>query len=223
VILLLAPLASAIPLCCLSAVLFVVAWNMSELPHVARLVRGAPKWDVGILLLTFFLTVFVDLVVAVNVGVILAALFFMRRMADSVNIEQQIDVLADDAASHPAQSAVASGVIVYSIDGPFFFGAAEKLERTLKHIQRPATTLILRIGNVPFVDATGIFAIEEIIADFRRHGAAVILAEARPNVRYKLARAGVIARVGPSNIVDTLERALNRAKELHEAGPTSIR
>jgi len=97
VILLLAPLASAIPLCCLSAILFVVAWNMSELPHAVRLVRGAPKVDVGILLLTFFLTVFVDLVVAVNVGVILAALFFMRRMADSVNVEQQIDGLP-----HPA-------------------------------------------------------------------------------------------------------------------------
>src|ERR1700689_911545 len=95
VILLLAPLASAIPLCCLAAVLFVVAWTMSELPHVFRVLRGAPKVDVGILLLTFFLTVFVDLVVAVNVGVILAALFFMRRMADSVNVEQQVEVPAD--------------------------------------------------------------------------------------------------------------------------------
>ena len=94
-ILLLAPLASAIPLCCLSAILFVVAWNMSEVPHVLRVLRGAPKVDVGILLLTFFLTVFVDLVVAVNMGVIFAALFFMRRMADSVNIEQHIEALPD--------------------------------------------------------------------------------------------------------------------------------
>src|SRR3981189_4003162 len=99
VILLLAPLASAIPLWCLSAVLFVVAGNMSELQHVVRLVRGAPKVDVGILLLTFFLTVFVDLVVAVNVGVILAALFLMRRMAGSANVEQHNDALPD---SNPA-------------------------------------------------------------------------------------------------------------------------
>jgi SulP family sulfate permease len=214
VILLLAPLASAIPLCCLSAILFVVAWNMSELPHVVRLLRGAPKVDVGILLLTFFLTVFVDLVVAVNVGVILAALFFMRRMADSVNVEQQIDVLPDSNPGGSAMAPPTNGIVVYSIDGPVFFGAAEKLERTLEHIQRPATTLILRMGNVPFVDATGIFAIEEIITDFKRHGATVLLVEVRSNVRYKLERSGAIAHVGPDNVIDTLEQAMLRAKEL---------
>ena len=144
-LLLLAPLAAAIPLCCLSAILFVVAWNMSELQHVVRLIRGAPKVDVGILLLTFFLTVFVDLVVAVNVGVILAALFFMRRMADSVNIEQQIEMLPEpgsagtqDMPSMPAVPAN-TGIVIFNIDGPVFFGAAEKLEQTLEHIQRPAT------------------------------------------------------------------------------------
>jgi SulP family sulfate permease len=211
VILLLAPLASAIPLCCLSAILFVVAWNMSEVRHVARLLRGAPRLDVVILLLTFFLTVFVDLVVAVNVGVILAALFFMRRMADSVNIEQQADV---QPSSSGAGHAPKSDVLVYSIDGPFFFGAAEKLQHTLKAIQRPATTLILRMGNVPFVDATGIFAIEEIISDFRRHGALVMLVEVRPNVRYKLERAGVIAHLGVENVIDSFELAQSRAREL---------
>jgi sulfate permease, SulP family len=215
VILLLAPLASAIPLCCLSAILFVVAWNMSELPHVMRLLRGAPKVDVGILLLTFGLTVFVDLVVAVNVGVILAALFFMRRMADFVNVEQQPGA-AGQAGSAAAARAAAEGVVIYSIDGPFFFGAAEKLERTLEHIQRPATTLILRMGNVPFVDATGIFAIEEIIADFKRHGSTVMLVEVRPNVRYKLARGGVIEQVGLNNVLDTLEHALARAAEMRD-------
>jgi SulP family sulfate permease len=209
--LLLAPLASTIPLCCLSAVLFVVAWNMSEMPHVVRLIRTAPKTDVVVLLLTFFLTVFVDLVVAVNVGVIVAALLFMRRMADAVNVEQQIDTTADAAAgSTPARPA--SGVVIYSIDGPLFFGAAEKLERTLAHIQRPATTLILRMGNVPFMDATGIDAIEEIITDFKRHGASVLLVELRPNVRYKLGRSGVIAGVGEENVIDTLEHALELTK-----------
>jgi SulP family sulfate permease len=217
VILLLAPLASAIPLCCLSAILFVVAWNMSELPHVVRLVRGAPKVDVGILLLTFVLTVFVDLVVAVNVGVILAALFFMRRMADSVNIEQQNDVLPSSSPAGLPTVPATNGVVVYSIDGPVFFGAAEKLERTLEHIQRPATTLILRMSNVPFVDATGIFAIEEIITDFKRHGATVLLVELRANVRYKLERSGVIAHVGQDNVVDTLEQALLRARVLQAA------
>jgi SulP family sulfate permease len=215
VILVLAPLASAIPLCCLSAILFVVAWNMSELPHVVRLVRGAPKVDAGILLLTFFLTVFVDLVVAVNVGVILAALFFMRRMADSVNVEQQAGLqLATDVPGSTVPPAN-NGVVVFNIDGPVFFGAAEKLERTLAHIQRPATTLILRMGNVPFVDATGIFAIEEIISDFKRHDATVLLAEVRPNVRYKLERGGVIAHAGTENVLDTLELALLRAQQIN--------
>src|ERR1700723_3831609 len=156
VILVLAPLASDLPLCCLSAILFVVAWNMSELPHVVRLVRGAPKVDVGILLLAFFLTVFVDLVVAVNVGVILAALFFMRRMADSVNVEQQNDVLPNSGPADSPPVPATNGIVVYSIDGPVFFLAPEKLERTLEHIQRPETTLLLRMGNVPFVDATGL-------------------------------------------------------------------
>jgi len=213
VILLLAPLAAAIPLCCLSAVLFVVAWNMSELPHVVRLVRRAPKPDVAVLLLTFFLTVLVDLVVAVNVGVILAALLFMRRMADAVSVTSQTDALARSDSGVAAPS-VPNGVVVYSIEGPFFFGAAEKLERTLAHIQRGASTLVLRMGNVPFVDATGMSAIEEMIADFQRHGATVLLVELRPNVRYKLERSGVIEKVGRENVLDTLDEALTRANGL---------
>jgi SulP family sulfate permease len=209
IILLLAPLASTIPLCCLSAVLFVVAWNMSELPHVARLVRTAPKTDVAVLLLTFLLTVFVDLVVAVNVGVIVAALLFMRRMADSVHVERQVDAGTAVSGLLPKPD---SGIVIYSIEGPLFFGAAEKLERTLAHIQRPATTLILRMGNVPFMDATGIHAIEEMITDFKRHGAAVFLVELKPNVRYKLERAGVIAQLGTKHIIATLEQALQVTK-----------
>jgi sulfate permease, SulP family len=212
VVVLLAPLASAIPLCCLSAILFIVSWNMSELPHVVRMVRKAPKPDVAVLLLTFLLTVFVDLVVAVNVGVIVAALLFMRRMADAVNVEQQSPELAPEPGT-PAKSAT-NGVLVYSIEGPFFFGAAEKLERTLAHIQRRTSILVLRMGNVPFVDATGMSAIEEIIEEFRRHGAAVLLAELRPNVRYKLERSGIIEQLGAANVLGSLEEALTRARHL---------
>lgn len=213
VILLLAPLASTIPLCCLSAILFVVSWNMSEFPHVVHLVRTAPKGDVVVLLLTFFLTVFVDLVVAVNVGVIVAALLFMRRSADSVQVDRQ--AVEETAAGASSLHSLDLGVVIYSIEGPLFFGAAEKLERTLAHIQRPATTLILRMGNVPFMDATGIDALEEIIRDFKRHGATVLLVELRPNVRYKLQRGGVIEELGEAQVIDTLENALqlvNRVK-----------
>src|SRR6202167_4102277 len=122
VILLLAPLASAVPLCCLSAILFIVAWNMSEVRHFLRIIRGAPRPDVAVLLLTFLLTVFVDLVVAVNVGVILAAPLFMRRMSDAVSIEPHTPAPASEF--NAVASAGGAGVVIYSIEGPFFFGAA---------------------------------------------------------------------------------------------------
>jgi SulP family sulfate permease len=213
VVLLLSPLASAVPLCCLSAILFMVAWNMSELPHFVRLVRGSPIPDVAVLLITFTLTVFVDLVVAVNVGVILAALLFMRRMALAINIEHQGE---PDAGSE----ALPSGVVVYSIDGPLFFGAAEKFERTLAHIHRSPTTLVLRMSHVPFVDATGISTIREIVSDFMRQGGCVLLSELRPNVLYKLERAGVIGDLGTDNVHATLAAALVRAKAIVGARET---
>jgi SulP family sulfate permease len=212
VILLLAPIASAIPLCCLSAILFVVSWNMSEVPHVVRLLMRAPKPDVAVLLLTFLLTVFVDLVVAVNVGVIVAALLFMRRSADAVNVELQSESGGTPAQPQAIPGLPIAGVLVYGIEGPIFFGATEKLERALIDIRREARVLVLRLGRVPFIDATGISAIEDMIEDFQRRGAAVVLTELRPNVRNKLERAGVIDALGSENVVDTLEEAIARAK-----------
>ena len=211
VIVLLAPVAAAIPLCCLSAILFVVAWNMSEIPSVVRLVLRSPKPDVAVLLLTFLLTVFVDLVVAVNVGVILAALLFMRRMAESVNVEEVTTAAPPVAGEGLAARTGDRDTVVYSIEGPLFFGAAEKLERTLAHIQRQAKTLILRMGNVPFVDATGISALEDMITAFQHHGCKVLLVELRSNVRYKLERGGIIQLVGVQHVFGTLEEAWNRA------------
>ena len=211
VVLLLSPLASAVPLCCLSAILFVVAWNMSEVPHVIRLVRGSPATDVVVLVITFSLTVFVDLVVAVNVGVMLAALIFMRRMSLAVSVEAQVESTADNKL--PA-GPLPAGVVVYSIEGPLFFGAAEKLERTLAHIQRPATTLILRMSQVPFMDVTGISALDQIITDFLKHDATVLLSEVRPNVLHKLERAGLVRRLGADNLTATLALALERVKAI---------
>ena len=222
VILLLSPLASAVPLCCLSAILFVVAWNMSELPHVIRLIRGSPGPDVAILLITFALTVFVDLVVAVNVGVILAALMFMRRMSLAVDVTPYLEgTSAAHAQDELPSGTLPPGVLIYNIDGPLFFGAAEKLERTLAHIQRPATTLILRMSHVPFVDATGISAIEDIITDFVKHGATVLLSETRPNVLRKLERAGLIRRLGSENATGSLALAIKRAQMLAQKNSIS--
>jgi SulP family sulfate permease len=220
VVLLLSPLASAVPLCCLSAILFVVAWNMSEVPHLIRLVRGSPATDVAVLVITFSLTVFVDLVVAVNVGVMLAALIFMRRMSLAVNVEAQVESSADNKL--PA-GPLPAGVVVYSIEGPLFFGAAEKLERTLAHIQRPATTLILRMSQVPFVDVTGISALDQIITDFLKHDATVLLSEVRPNVLHKLKRAGLVRRLAADNLTATLALALERVKAIDTVRETWVR
>lgn len=211
IVLALAPLAAYIPLCALAAILFVVAWNMSELPHFLRLARTAPRADVGILLVTFVLTVFADLVIAVNVGVVLAALLFMRRMAHAVQVQEEH---ADDLLDHlppvadGEATALPPGTLVYGIDGPFFFGAAEKLERTMEHIQAHMDTVVLRMGRVPFVDATGIQALAEMADDSRRLGTRLVLCELRSNVRDKLARAGLLDKLGADNVRATLAECL---------------
>jgi len=203
VVLIAAPWASYIPLCALSAILFVVAWNMSEVHHFAHLLRTSPKGDMGILLITFGLTVFADLVIAVNVGVILASLLFMKRMAQSVEVQDETEQHLDLAETED-DGKVLDRTLVYSIDGPFFFGAAEKLQSTLSSIQEKVDTVILRMGRVPFVDATGIQALRELIDDFQRGKAQVILCEIRGNVRGKLEKGGVIDKVGTTNVYPRL-------------------
>ncbi len=208
VILLLAPLAAYIPLAALAAVLFVVAYNMSDLPHFWHLLRRAPRPDMAVLLLTLFLTVFTDLVLAVNVGVVVASLLFMRRMAQAVEVTEVDAAGLDsrDAAGHALR--LPAGVLVYSIDGPFFFGAAEKLQRTLEAVQSHMPTLVVRMGRVPFVDATGMQSLEELVRHCQRRQTRLILVELRDNVAFKLERAGVLAALGISNVQPTLVAAL---------------
>lgn len=204
IVLVLAPLASYIPLCALSAILFVVAWNMSEIHHFVHLLKTSPKGDVVILLITFGLTVFADLVIAVNVGVVLASLLFMQRMAQSVEVQDETeDHFGESAVLEETENTKAPArTLIYSIDGPFFFGAAEKLQGTLTSIQSKVDTVVLRMGRVPFIDATGLQALSELIDDFRRSKATVILCDVRPNVLRKLERGGVLTKVGRGNIHD---------------------
>ena len=204
IILAAAPLASHIPLCALAAILFVVAWNMGELQHFVRLVRTAPRGDVAILLITFSLTVLADLVVAVNVGVMLASLLFMHRMAESVEVTEEPELAMSLGSAGHGNRRSADRALVYSIDGPFFFGAAEKLQTTLSTIRDPAREVLLRMGRVPFMDATGLEALSELIDDFQRAGARVSLCEVRGNVRSKLERAGIVAKVGAAHLHDTI-------------------
>ena len=203
-----APLAAHVPLAALAAILFYVAWNMAEAHRFARLVRTAPRPDVAVLLITFALTVLTDLVVAVNVGVVLASLLFMRRMAQAVRVETHSHPELAPTEALPPGTRVPADTAVYTIDGPFFFGAAEKLESALRRSQSRVRTVVIRMGRVPFVDTTGLNALDEIVDDFRRNGTHVVLCELRDNVRLKLERAGILAKVGEDGAWDSLEAYL---------------
>jgi SulP family sulfate permease len=211
VIVLLAPLAAHVPLAALAAILFYVAWNMSDVRRFAHMLKTAPRPDVAILLLTFTLTVITDLVVAVNVGVVLASLLFMRRMAQSVRIEEHSEEQVAADVGLGAGFVLPKDTVVYSIDGPFFFGAAENLERTLRRSQSHVRTIVIRMGRVPFMDTTGLSAMDEIVSDFQRAGTRVVLCEVRANVREKLERAGILARLGAGGLSDTLAQFASMA------------
>jgi sulfate permease, SulP family len=207
-VLCLAPLAVHVPLPALAAILFVVAWNMSDARHVARMVRRAPPADVAILAVTFALTVFADLVVAVNIGVILAMLQFLRRMAASVEVRRETD---QDLAHELAALGFAHlppGVAVYAIEGPFFFGAAHNFERTLAATHSEPRALIVRLRWVPFMDITGLHTLQHVIEDLRERGVRVMLAGANARVRGKLERAGVLELLGRENSFASFAEAL---------------
>jgi len=213
VILLLAPLAVNVPLAVLAAILFVVSWNMSEVRHFVHMVRRAPRADVAILLVTFGLTVFVDLVVAVNIGVILATLHFLRRMSASVEVGA-----VDAQELHEELAARGVGplppdVLVYKVEGPFFFGAVENFERALNFTHTDPRVLILRLRWVPFMDITGVQALEEAIEDLQRRGVRVMITGANARVTEKLERAGVIAMIGRENFCANIVEALSACRE----------
>ena len=190
-VLLLAPLAAHIPLAALSAILFVVAYNMSEARHFVGLLKRAPRADKVILLVTFLLTIFVDLVVAVNIGVMLAVIQFMRRMAESVQVKGlESQDLASELAAHGI-STLPLGVLVFEIEGPMFFAAVDNLERVLMATHSDPKVLILRLRRVPFVDFTALEAISSVIAQLQKRGMRVILCEANEKVHGKLMKAGV--------------------------------
>lgn len=211
ILLVLAPLAVNIPLATLSAILFVVAWNMSEIPHFIKLVQRAPKADVAILLITFSLTVFADLVVAVNIGVIIAILHFVKRMASSVEVKaSSAEELSSDLQRH-GKDALPRELAIYALDGPFFFAAAETFERVMSSIQETPKILIIRLRWVPFVDITGLQALEEIIENFHHKNVTVLISGANPRVTQKLSRAGIIHLLGEDNVYKNFDDALSES------------
>jgi SulP family sulfate permease len=214
IVLLLAPLAANIPLAALSAILFVVAYNMSEMKHFAYIVRRAPRADVAILLITFLLTVFADLVVAVNIGVTMAILQFLRRMAAAVEVQQlgerelKMELFSQGLANLP------KGVLVYEIDGPFFFGAVENFERALLQTHTDPHILILRLRRVPFMDITGLQTIEEVIGKLEKRGVRVMLCEANHRVHAKLWKTGILELLEDGDYADEFSTLLARADQV---------
>jgi SulP family sulfate permease len=233
-----APLASAVPLATLAAILCVVAWHMSDTHEVMRLLQRAPRADAAILAVTFALTLFTDLVVAVNIGVILALLQFLRRMADSVEVRRlrpgepdagEASAVPDEYAteSDPDRDALATpgalppGVQVYSVDGPLFFAAVEAFEQAMGVVHGDPRTLVIRLRWVPFADATGLQALEEAVERFQHRGVRVMLVGANPRVRGKLERLGLAERLGAANLHDTLAQALEACRAPVREAPAS--
>lgn len=208
VLLFLAPLAVHVPLATLAAILFVVAWNMSEAKHFIKMVRRAPRSDVTVLLITFTLTVFADLVVAVNIGVILSILQFLQRMATSVEVRQATEQELMQELVHKGVSQLPPGVLVFTVEGPFFFGAVENFERALAITLADPRILIIRLKWVPFIDGTGLQTLEEVIENLQKRGIKVILSGANKRVFTRLMKAGIIDLVGKENNFEDFSMAI---------------
>jgi len=181
----LAPVLGRLPMTALAAMLLVVAWNMSELKHFTHVVRVAPRSDVVVLLVCFGLTVIFDMVIAVTVGILLAALLFMRRMADIS------DVRLVGPEHDPILPPLPQGVLVYDLSGPLFFGAAQKAMSALDAVQGHVATVLLDVRDVPIMDSTGLVNLESAIERLRRSGVRVILGGVQPQVAELLTRAGI--------------------------------
>lgn len=208
VLILLAPLAANIPLCTLAAILFVVSYNMSDIPHFIQIIKHAPHYDVMILLVTFLLTVFTNLVVAVNIGVILAMLFFIRRMHQSINIElQQPEDLKAELAAHKIPT-LPNNVIVYTIQGPFFFGVADKIQNALSLNQNIPEIIIFRLKNVPFMDITGMETFKELILHYYNSGVKVYLCEANTKIIHKLNKIDILPWIGEKRIFNSISEVM---------------
>jgi SulP family sulfate permease len=211
--------AGLIPLAVLAGILVVVAYRMSEW-HTFRAELRAPKSDVAVLLATFLLTVLVDLTVAIEVGMVLAAFLFMRRMAEVTNISvlthEFVDP-ADDFETDPnavRRRVVPPGVEVYEITGPFFFGAADMFKDRLGRVAGRPKVLILRLRHVPAIDSTGLNMLRDLVRRCRREGTLVVLSDVHAQPVIALERSGLYEEVKEENVLGNIDDALNRAREV---------
>ncbi|MDR0527749.1 MAG: STAS domain-containing protein [Spirochaetaceae bacterium] len=215
-ILLLSPAASMIPLASLSAVLIIVSWDMSNLPRFIRIIRTSPKSDTSVLITTFLLTVLVDLSYAVVVGVLLAVFLFMRRMIEIANVKMENDELIAhlaygdirDRTAESIQALSRKDTDIFEISGPFFFGVADMLQNTLRHLSKTPKKIVLRMRSVPAIDSTGIAALESFLMNCRHQKIRLVLTECGAQPKAVLIKSGFIDTLGSENFIDSLEEAI---------------
>ncbi|MDE7154501.1 MAG: sulfate permease [Muribaculaceae bacterium] len=213
------PLINLVPMTCLAAVLMVVAYNMSGWRTVVGIFH-APKSDISVLLVTFFLTVIFDLTIAIEIGLLLAVVLFLRRVMENSEIKvysEQLDAAEGTDLSQHEVLKVAKGVSVYEIDGPFFFGIATKFDELMRSaIQNKPKVRIIRMRKVPFIDSTAIHNLEILIKSSHNEGIAIVLSGVRPNVRQSLINANVEKLIGEENICDHISKAVKMANSIAE-------
>ncbi|PLX42603.1 MAG: sodium-independent anion transporter [Deltaproteobacteria bacterium] len=207
--------AELIPIPVLSGILLVVAYNMSEWRLFARLLKS-PRSDILVLTATFVLTVLVDLTVALEVGVVLAALLFMRRMAAVSNAGFITKSISGGNADDPgaiASREVPPGVEIFEVYGPFFFGAASKFRDAISVIKSPPKALILRMREVTAMDATGLRALEDVAKKSKLDGTVLILSGVHAQPLVALERSGLLVEIGEENVFSDIDGAINRARD----------
>ena len=211
------PLVKYIPMSCLAGILVVVAYNMSEWRSFRAILRN-PKSDIIVLLVTFFLTVIFDLTVAIEVGVLIACLLCMKRMAETTNVSvlsDEIDPMADtDVQGNLEHLIIPEGVKVYEINGPYFFGIGNKFEEMMGDMGGRAKVRIIRMRKVPFIDSTGVHNLSNMCRMCAQMGVKVVLSGVNPNVMKVLENAGMDDVVGKENICSHISLALKRAEEI---------
>ncbi len=220
IMLLFAPIAKLIPLSCLAGILVVVAWHMSEWRNFKALLKSS-RMDIIVLLTTFFLTVFFDLILAIEVGLILSSFIFMKRMSEATTFQnaQNLFQLSDQNGEKLFEeelSKIPGGTVLYEINGPLFFGAAHKFQEFLTDLKQTPKVLIIRMRNVPFIDATGINGLKEFHRRLQSTGTKVIISGANRQVKEEFLKAGVYSIFGKNNIMEHIDQAILRAEQILE-------
>jgi sulfate permease, SulP family len=208
--------ASLIPMATLAAILVVIAYNMSEWENFISVLKG-PRGDIAVLLTTFFLTVIIDLTVAIEIGMVLAAFLFMRKMIQFSDVSILTNEI-EDKPDEPDKAAITNyeipkDVEVFEIKGPLFFGAAYKFKDSIKFIERTPKVVIIRMRFVPIIDATGIYVLQEVFKEANNKGTKIILSGiSSEQVMDELKKSRLVFAIGKANITDSFDKALIRCR-----------